>query len=119
MNVSGGHVLIIEDEPIIALELEALLSDLGFRSFDVADTPDDAVAFARNTRPDLITADYRIHAGTGLEAVERITAAMGQIPVVYVTGNADLFEAGDAVVVDKPISFNALAAACARVQPQH
>jgi hypothetical protein len=44
---------------------------------------------------------------------------MGQIPVVYVTGNADLFEAGDAVVVDKPISFNALAAACARVRPEH
>ena len=32
-----GHVLIIEDEPVIALELEILLGDLGFRSFDVAD----------------------------------------------------------------------------------
>jgi CheY-like chemotaxis protein len=116
VNVSGGHVLIIEDEPIIALELEALLSDLGYLSFDVADSPDEAVTHARATRPDLITADYRIHKGTGLEAVEQITAALGEIPVVYVTGNADLFDHGAAAVVDKPISASALAAACARAR---
>lgn len=112
--MSGGHVLIIEDEPIIALELEALLSDLGYRSFDVADSPGEAMRFAAANRPDLITADYRIHSGTGAEAVERIRTALGRIPVVYVTGNPDAFEHGDTPVVDKPISLSALAAACGR-----
>jgi CheY-like chemotaxis protein len=119
VNVSGGHVLIIEDEPIIALELEALLSDLGYRTFDVADSPGDAMRFAAATRPDLITADYRIYCGTGVEAVERITAALGRIPVVYVTGNPDLFDHGEAAVVDKPISASALAAACDRAVTGH
>jgi len=111
----GGHVLIIEDEPVIALELEILLSDMGFVSFDIADTPQDALACARANRPDLITADYRIVDGTGVDAIDMITAAVGEAPVVYVTGNADLFDPGAHAVVDKPISARALAAACERV----
>jgi CheY-like chemotaxis protein len=113
----SGHVLIIEDEPVIALELEILLGDLGFRSFDIADCPADALACAQANRPALITADYRIFAGTGVEAVEMITAAVGQIPVVYVTGNGDMLPPGAArTVVDKPISPTALAAACVRAR---
>jgi CheY-like chemotaxis protein len=111
----SGHVLIIEDEPVIALELETLLGDLGFRSFDIADCPDDAVACARAQRPDLITADYRILAGTGVEAVDRIRAALGEVPVVYVTGNPEMLPEQEGVsVVDKPISMRALTDACAR-----
>ena len=113
----SGHVLIIEDEPVIALELEILLGDLGFRSFDIADSPADALACARAHRPELITADYRIFAGTGVEAVQMITAAVGEIPVVYVTGNPDLLPAHAAsAFVDKPISPTALAAACLRAR---
>jgi CheY-like chemotaxis protein len=113
----SGHVLIIEDEPVIALELEILLGELGFRSFDIADCPADALACAKAHRPALITADYRILSGTGVEAVEMITAAVGQIPVVYVTGNPDLLPAGGSrAVVDKPISPTALAAACVRAR---
>ena len=116
MSVAGGHVLIIEDEPVIALELEILLSDMGFASFDIADTPEDALACARGVRPDLITADYRILSGTGVAAVEMITAALGEVPVVYVTGNAGQFDPGRHAVVDKPISARALRAACERTR---
>jgi len=110
-----GHVLIIEDEPVIALELEALLGDLGFLSFDIADCPQDALACAKAHRPNLITADYRIFSGTGVEAVAMITDALGQIPVIYVTGNIDqLPESAAAAAVDKPISPTSLARALAR-----
>ena len=113
MEEFEGHVLIIEDEPVIALELEILLGDLGYRSFDIADCPQDALACAKAHRPELITADYRILSGTGVEAVELITAACGRIPVVYVTGNPDLvLRHGFAPVVDKPIAPRALAEAC-------
>jgi CheY-like chemotaxis protein len=109
----SGHVLIIEDEPIIAIELEILLGELGYRSFTVADTPEGALSSAREHRPDLITADYRIVAGTGVEAVRLITAALGRIPVVYVTGNPDvLADEPKPSVVDKPISPTALRRAC-------
>ena len=117
MEEFAGHVLIIEDEPVIALELEILLGDLGYRSFDIADCPQDALACARAHRPELITADYRILSGTGVEAVKLITAAIGEIPVVYVTGNPDLLPAHAAsAFVDKPISPLALAVACGRAR---
>lgn len=109
----SGHVLIIEDEPIIALELELLLGELGFRSFSVADTPDGALDSARSQRPDLITADYRITAGTGLEAVGLISSALGHIPVVYVTGNPDVLDGEPKQsIVEKPISARSLRQAC-------
>jgi CheY-like chemotaxis protein len=110
------HALIIEDEILIAYEVQSVLEDLGFESFDLADSPADALACARAHRPDLITADLRIVGGTGLEAVRAITAALGQIPVVYVTANTDML-AGEGVpaVVEKPIATPALAAACRRV----
>jgi len=116
MAPSARHVLIIEDEMLIALELEALLQDLGYESFDIADTPQDALACAMARRPDLMTADVRIIGGTGIEAVNLIQARLGPIPFVYVTGNADMLS-GEAVpaVVDKPISSRALARACAQV----
>ena len=116
MAVPRGHALIIEDEVIIALEVEGLLSDLGFTTFDVVDNPAQAVAAALARRPDLVTADYRIIGGTGLDAVAGIVRAIGPVPVVYVTGNPDLvLKHGLAPVVDKPIAARALAAACRQV----
>jgi CheY-like chemotaxis protein len=109
------HALIIEDEVLIALEMESLLAELGFRSFEVADTPGDALKSARRARPDLITADYRIIGGTGVEAVEAILAELGPIPVVYVTGNPDMIPGQGRPVVDKPINGGALARACRSV----
>jgi CheY-like chemotaxis protein len=112
------HALIIEDEMIIALEVEDLLSELGFSSFDIADSPAQAVAAAVARRPDLVTADYRIIGGTGLEAVAGIVGAIGLVPVVYITGNPDVvLKQGLKPVVDKPISRRALAEACRQAQP--
>lgn len=110
----GLHALIIEDEMLIALELESLLQDMGYASVDIADTPQDALACARLRRPDLMTADVRIIGGTGIDAVKAIHEALGPIPWVYVTGNADMLKDEPANrVVDKPINAKALATACA------
>jgi CheY-like chemotaxis protein len=113
MAALGRHALIIEDEMLIALEVECLLSDLGFETFDIARTPGEALSFAESHRPDLITADFRIESGTGLDAVRSIRASLGQIPVVYVTGNADAVVDEDRPqIVEKPISAHRLAQAC-------
>jgi CheY-like chemotaxis protein len=113
MTALKGHVLIIEDEPIIAIEVEGLLSDLGYETFDLVDSPQGALAAALAHRPDLVTADYRINGGTGVEAVAEIERAIGRVPVIYVTGNAEIISGQSwAPVVDKPISLRALAEAC-------
>ena len=62
-----------------------------------------------------MTADMRIVGGTGIEAVAAITARLGPIPHVFVTGNADMLTGRTAApVVDKPLTRWALAAACER-----
>lgn len=114
--MSQRHALIIEDEILIALEVEALLAEQGFDTFDIAESPQEALDCALRHQPDLITADYRIIGGTGVEAVTAILARLGPIPVVYVTGNADQLGARTRAVVDKPISPHRLAEACAMVQ---
>jgi CheY-like chemotaxis protein len=109
------HALIIEDEMLIALEVESLLHDLGFESCDIVDNPRDAVKSALARKPDLMTADIRIVGGTGIEAVAAITDQLGPIPHVYVTGNADMLTGKTAApVVDKPLTRRALADACQR-----
>ena len=63
-------VLIIEDEALIALDLEALVENLGHKVTGVARTRTDAVTIARNKPPGLILADIQLADGSsGLDAV--------------------------------------------------
>jgi DNA-binding NtrC family response regulator len=117
-DLKGHHALIIEDEMMIALSLEDMLTGLGFRSFDIANDAASAMRCARKRRPDMITADGRIIGGTGMAAVDLITDAMGAIPVIYVTGTPT-FVVGRGPVVAKPFSSETLGAACARVYSFH
>ena len=51
---TGKHALIIEDEILIALEVEDLLHEFGFESCDIVDNPADALRSALAHRPDLV-----------------------------------------------------------------
>lgn len=107
------RALIIEDELLIALEIEAQLTELGFEAFDFAESPGQATKSALANRPDFITSDYRIVGGTGVEAVEEIIALLGPIPVAFITGSVScLGSSMRAPVIDKPIMPGALARAC-------
>ena len=79
------HVLIIEDEPLIAMDLEYLLEHEGASSFSFAASQEEAVSAAWLQRPDVITSDVTLFEGTGPAAVRSIRAVLGQIPVVYIT----------------------------------
>lgn len=113
MQAQARHALIIEDDMIIALEVEYLLKELGYQSCAFAMSPGEALDAARDQRPDLITADYRILEGTGVEAVAAVHAAVGLVPVVYVTGNRDVVKAlSTAPIVQKPVAPMLFADAC-------
>lgn len=79
------HALIIEDEYLIAHEIEEQLAELGFRSFSFARSEDAAIAAASDKRPDLITADVRLLPGNGVTAVESICSPK-RCPVIFITG---------------------------------
>ena len=112
-----GHALIIEDELMMGLAMQSILSPLGYGSFAFASTAAQALEQARLRRPDLVTVDVNLMHGTGLEAANSILAEYGRTPVIYVTGDPEALGAIDpAVVVRKPYGPADIARACAASQ---
>ena len=84
------HILIVEDEALIALDIRSNLVSLGFVVDGVAATGEEAVDCAGRHRPDLILMDIALSgAMDGIEAA-RIIKERFPAPVIYLTGNADL-----------------------------
>ena len=79
------HVLIIEDEAPIALDLGMLLERHGATSFAFATGQAEAVAVARQRCPDIITSDVGLLEGTGPRAVEITRIEYGPVPVIFIT----------------------------------
>ncbi|MBV9286697.1 MAG: response regulator [Hyphomicrobiales bacterium] len=80
-------VLIIEDEPIVAMDLETIIEDLGHRVVGVARARRQAVALAAERKPELIMADIQLADGSsGLEAVNDILTGASK-PVVFITAH--------------------------------
>jgi CheY-like chemotaxis protein len=107
------HVLIIEDEPLIASVVRELLEDEGATSFAFAQTQQDAVDAAIAHPPALITSDVKLTAGTGPLAVDAIHQQLGSIPVIFITASPAECEPCQppGVVLCKPIDRAALARA--------
>ena len=81
----ASRVLIIEDEPIIALDLEKLVTELGHKVVAIAATREEAVAKAHSERPGLVLADINLgEGGSGIDAVSEILASF-DIPVIFIT----------------------------------
>jgi DNA-directed RNA polymerase specialized sigma24 family protein len=81
----SADVLIIEDEPLIAMDLEALVVDIGHRVQGVARTHKEAVAEVEKKAPSLVLADIHLADGSsGLEAVNEILESIS-IPVIFIT----------------------------------
>ena len=79
-------VLIIEDEPIIAADIAALVEELGHRVTQIASTRTQATAAAIRERPGLILTDIQLADGSsGVDATREILAAI-DVPVIFITG---------------------------------
>ena len=97
------HALIIEDEALVAMEIEAVLRDIGYQTFAMAETEEEAVVEASNRWPDLIVSDVSLAIGNGIDAVRRISSNR-HIAIVFVTGSANQVRERflTTVVVEKP-----------------
>jgi CheY-like chemotaxis protein len=83
----ASSILIIEDEPIIAMDLEAIVEDLGHHVVGVAREYGQALALAAERQPQLIMADIQLEGGgSGIEAVNEILAVASK-PVVFITAH--------------------------------
>ena len=103
----AGRILIIEDEPLIAMDLEGIVADLGHRITGNARTRTEAVKLTRTEMPDLILADIRLaDNSSGIDAVNDILGEFGQCPVIFITAYPERLLTGDrpepAFLISKP-----------------
>lgn len=97
------HVLIIEDEALVAMMIEDSLMSEGATSVDIAASEAEAVEAAHRHRPDFITSDVRLLDGTGPGAVAEILRCCGDIPVLFITASPNECSGCDpAAVMRKP-----------------
>ncbi|WP_174299576.1 response regulator [Caulobacter sp. S45] len=102
----AARVLIIEDEPIIALDLTRVARELGHTVVGVAATRTEAVALAHDARPGLVLADVRLADGSsGMDAAADILQDF-DLPVIFITAFPEHLLTGDrpepAFLITKP-----------------
>jgi two-component system, response regulator PdtaR len=112
------HVLVIEDEPFIAMQIEGVLLDGGADTVTIAATEQDAVSSAAARRPDFVASDVRLLEGSGPAAVEAIRR-MYPVPVTFITAWPEACsQCRDyADILVKPISAASLLASFKRSAP--
>jgi DNA-directed RNA polymerase specialized sigma24 family protein/CheY-like chemotaxis protein len=82
---SATGVLIIEDEPLISMQLENLVTSLGHSVCGTAATRRQAQEVVAEHKPGLVLADIQLADGSsGLDAVDDILSAM-EVPVIFIT----------------------------------
>ena len=112
-------VLIIEDEPVIALDIESMVQELGHDVIGVARTERQAISEVRRRRPGLVLADIQLADGSsGLDAVNTILKEI-EVPVIFVTAYPERLLTGNkpepAFLITKPFQPEALKAAISQV----
>ncbi|GAA0863545.1 anti-anti sigma factor/receiver protein PhyR [Sphingopyxis soli] len=108
-------VLIIEDEPLIAMDLEQIVRDLGHDVAGVATTHEDAVAAFENSDAGLVLADIQLADGSsGIDAVQDILA-IAPVPAIFITAFPEKLLTGHRVeptfLISKPFGRNTVRAA--------
>ncbi len=103
---TATSVLIIEDEPIIALDLSRIVTGMGHTVTGIADTAASAAMRARNRRPGVILADIQLRDGSsGIDAAHEILSTI-DVPVIFVTAFPERLLTGErlepAWLVTKP-----------------
>lgn len=109
------EVLIIEDEPVISLDLCSIVEDMGHRVAAVARTRAEAIDAARTARPGLVLADIQLaDQSSGIDAVKDILSDEA-LPVIFITAYPERLLTGErpepTFLISKPFAGNAVKAA--------
>ncbi|MER2534967.1 MAG: response regulator [Rhizobiaceae bacterium] len=101
-------ILIIEDEPLIAMDIEEMVESLGHRVVGTARTHAEATAMFQKTRPRMVLADIQLADGSsGLDAVNEILSSTS-VPVIFITAFPERLLTGErpepAFLVTKPFN---------------
>lgn len=103
----AGKVMIIEDEAIIAMELEGLVKEMGHQVTGIARTYEGAMTLAERDTPDLILADIQLaDQSSGIDAVTDVSKRIGDVLVIFITAFPERLLTGNrpepAFLISKP-----------------
>ena len=88
--MGAKHILVVEDERVVARDIQRSLTDLGYEVPATAATAQQAIRLASERCPDLVLMDIRIKGPKdGIEAAEIIRLQF-DVPIVYLTAYADV-----------------------------
>ena len=102
-----GRVMVIEDEAIIAMDLQSIVTEMGHNVTGVARTRTEAVALGKAEKPDLIFADIQLaDNASGIDAVNDLLEILGDVPVIFITAFPERLLTGEksepAFLITKP-----------------
>lgn len=111
----GRRVMIVEDQMLLAMELESLLAELGCTVLGPAPSVAQALALLEQQRPDAAILDVNLNGQTALPVAEALTAQ--GVPFVLATGRTDVLqpELQGAPRLGKPVDHNELVRALVQV----
>lgn len=112
---SATDVLIIEDQPLISMQLERVVSDLGHRVTGTAATHSQAVELFTEQPAGLVLADIQLADGSsGIDAVQELLE-FGDVPVIFITAYPEKLLTGErpepTYLITKPFQESAVRAA--------
>ena len=116
---STGHgmrrVVLVEDEPIVAMGVCAMLKDVNIATVHVAEggAAEEAVA---THQPDAVIVDVNLPDMNGLELCAALRSRWPDLPIVVATGHVEFHERDELVSLMKPYSLHELVAALQRAR---
>ncbi|MDR6294552.1 CheY-like chemotaxis protein/DNA-directed RNA polymerase specialized sigma24 family protein [Inquilinus ginsengisoli] len=118
-----ARILIIEDEPLIAMDIARIVEEMGHTVCGTAADHAEALALSQRTAPHIVLADIQLKGGdSGIAAVQDILRAIS-VPVVFVTGFPERLLTGERLeptfVVTKPFKPDALVSVIGQALAMH
>jgi two-component SAPR family response regulator len=111
----GRQVMVVEDEMLLAMELEILLTDLGCGVIGPVPSVDRALALLDQQRPDAAVLDVNLNGQTALPVAAALNAQ--HVPFLLATGYTDALQAElqDAPRIGKPVNHTELMRALVQI----
>lgn len=113
VNINGIKILVVEDQSLIALDMENTLRRFGAEHINLASSAPEAFEMIKRSKPNLAILDFNLRDSTSENIAELLLEL--KIPFLFTTGYSDRVlipeKLRDITIVRKPISDSAIAAA--------